>query len=216
VIFINFKTYPQATDKKAVKLALACQKTQKNIKAPLVLLIQTADIAQVKKDVDLPIWAQHIDPVEPGRRTGFTTALAVKKDGAEGAMLNHSEHPLLFADLKKVVKLAKKQNLKTLVCVKTIDEAKKVKNLNSDFVALEYPQLIGTGISMVDSKKGQKQLAEFVKLGINFPIVGAGISKRQDIEKSLELGARGILVSSAIVKAKNPQKIIEELAMGFN
>lgn len=215
MLFINFKTYPQATDRKAVELGLACQKAQKNIKIPLVLLVQAADIAQVKKAVILPLWAQHIDPVEPGQATGFTTALAVRKDGAQGVMLNHSEHPLPFADLKKAVNLAKKQDLRTLICVKSIKQAKKAKGLEPDFIAFENPQLIGTGVSMANSQKGQKQLAEFIKLGIDFPIVGAGISKRKDVKKSLELGTRGILVSSAVVKAKDPQKTIEKLAAGF-
>lgn len=211
MFFINFKTYKEATDENAVKLAKACEKTQKNAKIPLILLVQAADIAQVKKAVNLPVWSQHIDPVAPGQATGFTTALAVKKDGAQGTMLNHSEHPLSFDDLKKTVKLAKEQDLKTLVCVKSIGEAKKIKQLKPDFIALEDPQLIGTGISMVDSEESQKQLEEFVKLGIAFSIVGAGISSKEDVQKSIQLGAKGVLVSSAIVKAKNPQKVISNI-----
>ena len=215
MIFINFKTYPQATNKNALILARNCQKAQNNISIPLKLLAQASDIAQLKNVVSLPIWAQHIDSVDPGQASGFTTALAVKKVGAIGTMLNHSEHPLSFADLQKAVKLSKEQNLKILICVKNLNEAKKVRSLNSDYIALENPNLIGTSISMVDSQKGQNELREFVKLDIKFPLIGAGISSKQDVQKSIEIGAKGILVSSAIVKADNPQKVIEELALGF-
>ena len=40
-------------------------------------------------------------------------------------------------------------------------------------------------------------------------LVGAGIKTRKDIEKSLALGAKGILVASGIIKAKNKEKIAE-------
>ena len=44
------------------------------------------------------------------------------------------------------------------------------------------------------------------------PLCGAGITNSGDVQKALELGTKGILVASGVVKAKNPEKILEEMA----
>ena len=43
-------------------------------------------------------------------------------------------------------------------------------------------------------------------------LCGAGIVSGADVEKAVQLGSKGILVASGIVKAKNWTKIIEEFA----
>ena len=91
MIFVNFKTYPEATGKKAVDLALACQKAEQVTGIAIFPCVEAADIRTVVKAVNLPVWAQHIDPVKPQRATGFITAFQVSRAGAKGTLLNHSE-----------------------------------------------------------------------------------------------------------------------------
>jgi len=43
-------------------------------------------------------------------------------------------------------------------------------------------------------------------------LCGAGIVSGADVEKAIELGSKGILVASGIIKAKNWNRIIEEFA----
>ena len=43
-------------------------------------------------------------------------------------------------------------------------------------------------------------------------VCGAGISTPADVKKAIELGADGVLVASAYVKAKNPRQLLEEMA----
>ena len=43
-------------------------------------------------------------------------------------------------------------------------------------------------------------------------LCGAGITSGEDVKKALELGTKGILVASGVVKAKNPRKVLEEFA----
>jgi triosephosphate isomerase len=43
-------------------------------------------------------------------------------------------------------------------------------------------------------------------------LTGAGISTPEDVVKALELGTSGVLVSLAIMKAKDPERIISEMA----
>ena len=216
MIFINFKTYPEATGKRAIGLTQTCQKVQLATGIKIKLGVQAVDIALLSQQVNLPIWAQHIDSVEPGRETGFITALAVQQTGAQGVFLNHSEHPLEFSQLTKTISLAKKANLQTLVFVKDLTEAQKVNALKPDFLALEEPSLVSSGRAMVEFAEGKSKVREFLKADFSSTLlIGAGISSKRDVEESVKLGAKGVVVSSAVVLSKNPQKILEELARGF-
>jgi triosephosphate isomerase len=52
---------------------------------------------------------------------------------------------------------------------------------------------------------------------VNIPlIVGAGIHSKEDVKKSLELGASGFAVASDIMKAENPKTEVEDLLGGYN
>jgi len=44
-------------------------------------------------------------------------------------------------------------------------------------------------------------------------LCGAGIVTGEDVAAAVKLGAKGVLVASGIVKAKNWIKVIEELAV---
>lgn len=216
MIFVNFKTYPEATGEKAIALAHVCQKVQARTGVAMRLCVQTVDINPVAGQIDLPIWAQHIDPVPPRRATGFTTAWAVRRAGAWGTLLNHSEHPLEFSQLKQAVSLAKTEELEVLIFVKDIQEAQRVSELEPEFMALEEPELIASGKAMVDSEQGKAKIKEFLNAGFSsYLLVGAGITCREDVAFSIKLGAGGIVVSSGVVLAQNPQKALEDLALGF-
>ena len=55
-----------------------------------------------------------------------------------------------------------------------------------------------------------------VKAIPNIPVlIGAGVKGGQDVEVGLRLGAKGIVLSSAVVLAEDPKKILLELAEGF-
>ncbi len=46
-------------------------------------------------------------------------------------------------------------------------------------------------------------------------LCGAGVNNIKDIEIALKLGAKGFLLATAVVKADDPKKIIEELVSAF-
>jgi len=59
-------------------------------------------------------------------------------------------------------------------------------------------------------------IKKIVKMCPKVPIlVGAGIHSAEDVKVSLKLGAKGILISSYIVKSKNPEEKLMELAKCF-
>ncbi|MBI2499038.1 triose-phosphate isomerase [Candidatus Woesearchaeota archaeon] len=203
MLIINFKTYKQGES--VIKLAKLIKKINKNI----IIALQATDIYRVKKETNLQIYSQHVDHFEPGRNTGFILPEAIKSSGATGTFLNHSEHKLTFNILKQTIKRCKKLNLKTIVFAKDLEEAKKISKLKPNFIALEPPELIAGKISVSQSNPDLiKRAIQEIKRNI---LVGAGVNNKKDVQIAKKLGAKGILVSSAVLKSSNPKKIIREL-----
>ena len=46
-------------------------------------------------------------------------------------------------------------------------------------------------------------------------LCGAGVKNGKDVAKALELGSDGVLLASGIVKAKDKEKVIRDLASGL-
>jgi len=203
IIIINFKTYKQG--KSAIELAKKIEKASKNI----IIGVQATDIYEIAKATNLKVYSQHADWQNPGRNTGFILPEAIKKDGAVGTFLNHSEHKLSFNVLKKTIKRCRKIRLKTAVFASSLKEAARIEKLNPDYLIYEPPELVGGNVSV---SKARPELIKDIakKLKYNF-LVGAGIHNAEDIKTALRLGASGIAVSSAITKAKNPEKKLKEL-----
>jgi triosephosphate isomerase len=205
LVVVNFKTYKEATGANALKLAKACSRFKNAI-----ICVQAADLCLAKK-VKIPVFAQHVDLVDYGQFTGFILPEDVKADGAKGTLLNHSEHRLKFDVLKKLVQRCRKIKLKTIVCAKTADEVRKVSKLKPDFVAIEPPELIGGKISVSTARPSL--ISDAVKKSIVPVLCGAGVHTGEDVKIAMKLGAKGVLVASGVVKAKNPAKVLKELAL---
>ncbi|MBI4059150.1 triose-phosphate isomerase [Candidatus Microgenomates bacterium] len=217
MIFVNFKTYQEATGTRAVELVRILSLCQSQTKIPIIPVVQAMDIRSSMIATDYNIWAQHIDGVEQGQTTGWITAPAVSQAGAVGTFLNHSEHKLLDKELTAAFAQAAAMALDTLIFAADIPELKKVMKLAPTYMAYEPPELIAAKDTSVSRAKPQV-IAEAVKIAqaANIPlIVGAGVKTAADVKKSLELGAAGVAVSSAVVLADDPKKAILELAKGF-
>ncbi|MBD3389927.1 triose-phosphate isomerase [Candidatus Micrarchaeota archaeon] len=163
------------------------------------------------------VFAQHVSPVEPGSHTGEVLPEAVKDLRIKGSMINHSEKrcPELVKD---AVKRLKKLNLESLVCAESPEECKKFARYRPSFIAIEPPELIGSGKSI--SSKKPKVISESLdavhSVSTEIPLlVGAGVSTPKDVEKGLALGASGVLLASAFVKANEPLKFLQKLAKPF-
>ncbi|MBU2639248.1 MAG: triose-phosphate isomerase [Nanoarchaeota archaeon] len=201
VLVVNFKNYKFGNE--AVKLAKECKKVSKNI----VLGVGIAELYRIVKETNMKCYVQHVDSKEKGRNTGYVIPEAVKANGGKGVMLNHSEHRI--KDIKESVRRCKNLGLETLVFVKNIREGKKVSKLKPSYVCIELPKLIAGKVSISESKPGLIEKA--VKKIKSKVLVGAGIHNRNDIIVAKNLGAKGVVVSSAVTKNKNPKKILEEL-----
>ncbi|MEM2466135.1 MAG: triose-phosphate isomerase [Candidatus Bathyarchaeia archaeon] len=215
LILINFKTYLEATGKKAVELAKKAERASRETGIQIGVAPQFTDIAAVAEATEIPVFAQHIDPAEPGSYTGHVSAEAIKEAGAVGTILNHSERQLRLSEIDTAIKIARNVGLVSVVCANNQSISAAVAALNPDVVAVEPPELIGTGIPVSKAEpkivKATVELVRKVNLGVVI-LCGAGISHGEDVAAALRLGTQGVLVASAVAKAKDPYKVLREFA----
>jgi triosephosphate isomerase (TIM) len=214
-IIVNFKTYLESTGKKAIELAKTADKVSKETGVCIVVAPQLVDLVKVIEAVEIPVFAQHIDPIKPGNSTGHVLAEAVVEAGAVGTLINHSERQLKLSEIDAIISLCKEKNLISCVCANNPVTSAGAAALKPDIVSVEPPELIGSGIAV--SKAKPEIVTNTVKMvrQVNSEVTilcGAGISASEDVAVSLKLGTSGVLVASGIVKAKNPYSILNAFA----
>jgi len=216
LILVNFKTYLEALGKNSVKLAKICESVAQKYKVNIVIAPEFLDLSKVVTEVKLPIFAQHIDPIEKnGMHTGHIVAENLKNIGIVGTLISHSERRLELPVIEKCVEIAKKFGLISVCCSENPEKSEKIAKFSPDFIVIEPPELIGTGISVSTAKPEiiTETIRKIHKVNPKVKVLcGAGITTGEDVKKALELGTAGILVASGVVKAKNPEKVLSEFA----
>jgi len=219
IIIVNYKTYSEATGKKAVKLSKIAEEVSLESGVNVAVAPQLADLASVCNAVSIPVFAQHIDPISPGSSTGHVLLESVKEAGAIGTLINHSERRLELCDIEAIIARTREAGMISVVCTNNAAVSEAAAALKPDIVSLEPPELIGTGIPVSKSKpEVVTETVERVK-SINPDVVmlcGAGITKGEDVTAALKLGTMGVLVASGVVKAKDPRKVLMEFAEAIN
>ena len=213
VIIVNLKTYKESMGEKAVKLAAMADEVSAETGVCIALAPQFTDLHRITSSSEVPIFAQHIDPVEPGAHTGHIVAENLKDIGIQGTLINHSEHRIEMEDIGKCVEIGRKNNLITVCCAANPEETGEIAKFNPDFIAIEPPELIGSGVSVSNSKPeivtDSIKIVQSVNSNVKV-LCGAGITNGDDVKKALELGAVGVLVASGVVKADDPKEILKD------
>ena len=210
LILVNYKTYSQSVGELGLKLAQLMEETN----PAYAVAPQFTDIQLIARNTKVPVYSQHIDPITPGSHTGHVLAESVEAVGAVGTLLNHSENRIPLKDIEGSIKRADENGLETIVCVKDVKEAVLAAKLEPDAIAIEPPELIGSGVSVSTTRP--ELLEEAVNSVENVPLLcGAGITSAVDVRKALELGMKGVLLASGVVKASDPAQVIEDLAQGL-
>ena len=142
LVVINFKDYKEAIGKKAISLVKKLDK--KNV----WIIINAIDLKEAVKNAKYSkILIEHADPIEFGAFTGAISFPEVKKSGAYGILLNHSEKRIKFNDIKKGIILAKKYKLKVIVSSRNIKEALKIFITNPKLRLLSISNAITNSVS---------------------------------------------------------------------
>ena len=211
---INCKNYEEISGDKIIKFIKIAEKVSKKYKVKIAIAPPQHLIALVANSSIL-VLAQHVDDYKVGSTTGFVIPELLKKSKVSGSLINHSEHRISSKEIVKLVSKLKKLKMISILCVKNVAEARKYAKLNPNYIAIEPPELIGSGKAVSKEKPGLIiKAAEAVKSAKNNTklLCGAGIVSGEDVTKAVELGSKGILVASGIIKAKNWNKIISEFA----
>ncbi len=211
---LNLKAYPGSAGLKGLKLAEVARDAAEAAGKTVVICPQQCDLRWVLEKVpetkNYKVFAQHGDAVGQGSRTGWVPLEAIKDCGASGLLINHSEHRI--DKVEETIKAAKELGLTTVVCAQSPEESKKFSGFEPFAVAFEPPDLIGSGISVTTRPEIAEESIKAIQAGGPAkPFVGAGVSNAADVKESFALGAEGVLLASAFVKAENPRALLDEM-----
>jgi triosephosphate isomerase len=205
-VLLNLKAYPCDP----VEIATVAADVADETGVRIAVAPQTADIAAVA-ETGVETWGQHVSGVEQGSHTGSTLAEAIARAGATGTLLNHSERRLRLADIDAGLRAAERADLETVVCANNPRQIAAAASLSPDAVAVEPPELIGTGMPV--SKADPDIVTDSVEAASDdVPVLcGAGISTGDDLVAAADLGAEGVLLASGVAKADDPRTALESL-----
>jgi len=221
ILILNFKNYHEIEGQKGIELARSVQQVSESFGGSIQLVVAPSQpaLALVKQNVNIPVFAQHLDYAEAGSTTGYFIPEMARSFGAEGSLLNHSEHRIDKLDnIQGLVDRLRSLQMVSVVCARTASEVSTLARFEPDYIAIEPPELIGSGKAVsrenpsivTDSINAAAWMSQNVRV-----ICGAGITDANDVSSALKLGAVGILVASGIIKATSWIDKITELASGF-
>jgi len=224
MLVINCKNYPEvSTIPKLRKLISAVGRVASEHRIPICvappqhLLAVAAEDIRARSDARLVVLAQHVDVRNVGSTTGYVVPDLLKESGVGGSIINHSEHRLEPSDIRIIVGRLRELGMMSVLCVQDVSEAGRYAGMNPDYIAIEPPELIGSGRAVSterpelvsDAAKAVSESSSTSKL-----LCGAGIISGADAARARELGSVGILVASGVVRKDSSDwsGAIEDLA----
>lgn len=192
----------------AVRLAVEADRLAAELGVSIVFDPQAVDIPAVAAATSrILVFAQHMDPVAPGRGVGAVLAEALRDAGAVGTLLNHSEKPMSLGAMAQAIERARTAGLATLVFADSPVEAAALAHLGPDIILAEPPVLIAGGVSAGNVMTGFVADALAAVRDVDPAILvmsGAGVTGPDDVEAMIRLGLDGTGSSSGILRAADP------------
>jgi len=215
VIIINFKNYEEILGHGAVRLATVAEEACRAIPVDLILAPPVPTLSEVAKATRVPVFSQGVVDGQEGKSTGAVIPEALKAAGCSGSIVNHSESRVSVEMVRRLLPRMQKLGLSSCVCAQDGAEAAEMARLAPEFVAVEPPELIGSGIAVSRARPEllQDALSSVRRTGYKGKLLcGAGIVTGEDVREARRLGMEGVLVASSVVKAKDWAARVRELA----
>ena len=195
-----------------LKLAKAVDRIAYRYDLDVILTPQYTDIRLIAENTErIHVYAQHMDPLRPGRGLGSVLPEAVKDAGAVGVMLNHAEKKLTPEVIAETIARADEVGLATIVCADSVSEIKAVAAMHPNLIVAEPTELIGTGktssLSYVTETIGIVRETDPRIMVLQ----GAGISTPDDVRRVILAGAEATGCTSGIIKSSDPEAMAEEM-----
>lgn len=219
LFLLNLKAYPSCLGNGALILGKDLEAAAQSHSVKVALAPPMPLLALLARELTIPVVSQHADALAAGARTGHVPPAALAAVGSKGCLVNHSEHALDREVVQTTVRLLKEEGLIAIVCAKDVEDAVVLaQQCQPPYLAIEPPELIGGDVSVSKARpevvSGTVEAVRKVSPQTRV-LCGAGIKDREDVRKALQLGARGVLVASAIATAKDPKGALHELLSGF-
>jgi len=213
IIALNLKVYKESLGKKGLEFCQMASEVSLLTGVRIIVAPQAVDLREAAL-VCGDVFAQHVDAVAQGAFTGTLTVEALKESGAKGSLVNHSEHRLPEETVAVTITRLKEAGLESMLCTKDTEESVRLAKYEPTYIAVEPPELIGSGISVSTAKPEvvSGTVEAVAKVNSTPVLCGAGVSNAADVKKAVELGAAGVLLASAFVKSANPKKLLTEMA----
>ena len=214
LILVNLKTYKEGTGSRAHMIAQAAELVSQESGVTIGVAPTYIDLHPIAHHFAIPVYAQHVDSVEPGAFTGHITADALRAAGAAGSLVNHSERRLTLADIEASIRALQAQKMSAVVCTNNEAASAAAAALSPEYVAIEPPELIGSGVSV--SKANPEIIRRSVATvhAVNPKIkvlTGAGIQSGECVKIAIDLGTDCVLLASSVVRAKDPGVVLRDL-----
>ncbi len=214
MVILNFKTYLESAGKNGLKLAKISDEVAQETGVNIAVAPQHADLLRISSEVEIPVLAQHVDAIDAGGHTGSVLLESVKEAGALGTLINHSEMRMKLADIQNVVEKTNQNQMISVLCTNNIETSAAAATLKPTFVAIEPPELIGSGIPVSQAEpevvEGTVEVIHRINPEVKV-LCGAGISTGDDMQAALKLGSEGVLLASGIVLADDPKGALMDL-----
>lgn len=218
LFLLNLKSYPGALGPGAEKLAQMLEEQGKAAGVAVAIAPATPDLGRIASAVSIPVVAQHVDAIDAGPHTGYIPAESVEEAGGRGSLVNHSEHPLPPQLVQATVRRLKGLGLIAVVCATDVRAAGRLASTAPGYLAIEPPELIGGKRSVSTTRpevvSGAVEAVRKVAPS-TLVLCGAGVHDGKDVARALELGSEGVLVASAVARARDPRRAIAELLAGY-
>jgi triosephosphate isomerase len=214
LIIINLKAYAEGYGHRALRIAADARLVSKESGVRIGVAPNYMDLHPMSRHYDIPVYAQHVDGIVPGAHTGHILAEALRNAGAYGTLINHSERRLTLADVQASVEAAKAAGLETVVCTNNDATSAAAAAFAPEYIAIEPPELIGTGVSVSKADPGiiERSVAAVQKINPDVKLLtGAGISTGECVKIAVDLGTDGVLLASSVVKADDPATVLRDL-----
>ena len=197
-----------------VRLAIRADTLSQQYGVQVIITPQDVDISAVAQSVEsVLVFAQHMDPLKPGRGVGSALPEALREAGAVGVLLNHAECRMAQAELPRIIGRAEEVGLATMVCVDDTAGAERLARLAPNVIILEAPTLIGTGHPGNDTSTVITEADSAVwRLNPAIRVLhAAGIGSDKDVYDVIAAGAQGTGSSSAIFTADDPAEMLQAM-----
>ena len=214
LVLVNLKCYSESIGNGAHRIARAAREVTDESGVTIGLAPLYIDIHPIHHHYGIPVFAQHVDPIEPGAHTGRMPLPAIKSAGAIGSLVNHSEYRLNIADIEKNVTALRGAQMLSCVCSNNVATTAALAALGPDYVAIEPPELIGGKISVSEANPevitGSVEVVRKINSSVKV-LTGAGIHSGKCVKTAVELGTDGVLLASSVVKAEDPALVLRDL-----